>query len=899
MDTNTEYRTLIKRGIDEVADLLPHQGPIEVFVHHNTLCNWEQLHFIDAVEKVAIEKGARPYLEHNEFLKLHKQGRITEDDLSKSLEDFLDENPEWDKYRDIIWELLFIDKQPINTEHLKFKAKELKNREYDIEQIHRITNSIKTDIPESTTPLSVDNSIESELIQILSSFYDRGISYWQFPNREKGLLKAFLDLYDDLLAGELLEAVKDTSRKNGDTFDILECILLKLNVPSHKLKDLFRSEALALAGWAGGVTTLDNSSQTSQEKLAQYLAVRLLLKKIRNSNESALILNSIPKNNHSEFWGTASLTWEVIRLSDRLIARADKTNLLELAQICISFSDFTRRRIWHLAFEQGYYNDTIGAIEDNIRNTTSSQEPKSCYAAMFCIDDREESLRRHLEELEPKCLTYGFAGFYAVDMLYKGANEHNYAPLCPAPVTPTVKVIEEHTSVSRFSIWLKRLVNNSRFLSHHGSRGLVFGVPVVSLFGTLGFIPVALRFLAPKLSLRIFKLMKKIAGNDRIDTRLLVESFDTGSESGGFSVDEMAQRVFQVLKTIGLTKNFPPIVAVIGHGSSSMNNPHASAYDCGACRGKRGGPNGRAFAQMANTEEVRKQVLTMGIFIPKETHFVGGFHNTCSDEVDFFDIKKIPEKLVTLFEKMRTDFELSCANNAHERCRRFEISANHNPTASLAHVTARSWDLREPRSEYGHSTNALCVIGPRELTRNLFLDRRAFLCSYDHRVDSTGNILADLMSAAVPVCAGINLEYYFSCVDNEIYGSGTKLPHNVTGLVGVMNGFESDLRTGLPWQMVEIHEPIRILFIIEAKLDHLKSIIGDNQQINRLVENEWIKLVWKDPTNNAFHMYRSGSFVKCPEHMFKTNLQESSFEIYSRKTNLIKPVRISRSMIHA
>ena len=54
--------------------------------------------------------------------------------------------------------------------------------------------------------------------------------------------------------------------------------------------------------------------------------------------------------------------------------------------------------------------------------------------------------------------------------------------------------------------------------------------------------------------------------------------------------------------------------------------------------------------------------------------------------------------------------------------------------------------------------------------------------------------------------AGINLEYFFSSVDNEVYGCGTKLPHNVTGLLGVMNGHQGDLRTGLPLQMVELHD---------------------------------------------------------------------------------------------
>ena len=44
---------------------------------------------------------------------------------------------------------------------------------------------------------------------------------------------------------------------------------------------------------------------------------------------------------------------------------------------------------------------------------------------------------------------------------------------------------------------------------------------------------------------------------------------------------------------------------------------------------------------------------------------------------------------------------------------------------------------------------------------------------------------ADGFVHAGPVGAGISLEYYFSSVDNERYGCGSKITHNLTGLFGV------------------------------------------------------------------------------------------------------------------
>jgi uncharacterized protein YbcC (UPF0753/DUF2309 family) len=87
--------------------------------------------------------------------------------------------------------------------------------------------------------------------------------------------------------------------------------------------------------------------------------------------------------------------------------------------------------------------------------------------------------------------------------------------------------------------------------------------------------------------------------------------------------------------------------------------------------------------------------------------------------------------------------------------------------------------------------------------------------SYNYASDPGGKVLHDILSAATPVCAGINLEYLFSRTDNLRLGAGSKLPHNVIGLLGVANGMEGDLRTGLPTQMTELHDPVRLLMIVE------------------------------------------------------------------------------------
>jgi hypothetical protein len=143
----------------------------------------------------------------------------------------------------------------------------------------------------------------------------------------------------------------------------------------------------------------------------------------------------------------------------------------------------------------------------------------------------------------------------------------------------------------------------------------------------------------------------------------------------------------------------------------------------------------------------------------------------------------------------------------------------------------------------------------------LFLDRRAFLVSYDpSQDDSKGSILLRLLSAVVPVCSGINLEYYFSYVDPMGYGCGTKLPHNIASLLGVMNGALSDLRPGLPWQMVEIHEPVRLLFVVETTAEVILGILEQNTTIRQIVAGNWVQLAVLDAATSKIELYRNGAF---------------------------------------
>jgi uncharacterized protein YbcC (UPF0753/DUF2309 family) len=411
----------------------------------------------------------------------------------------------------------------------------------------------------------------------------------------------------------------------------------------------------------------------------------------------------------------------------------------------------------------------------------------------------------------------------------------------------------------------RRALGTASLSVHAGSRSMARGALLTAGVGVLASIPLVARVLFPRLTARI----RRRAGTfveTPVVTRLVLERHadppGPDDDHIGFTVPEMADRCERMLRDIGLTQNFARLVLFFGHGSFCLNNPHKSAYDCGACSGSAGAPNARALAAMMNDRRVRKILGDRGLEIPETTVFVGGLHNTCADALTFFDLDLLPRSHRADFEAAVSTLERVCERNAHERCRRFDSAPlNISAQAARRHVENRSEDLAQTRPEFGNATNAICYVGRRSRNRGLYLDRRCFMNSYDPTQDDADcSILARILAAAVPVCEGINLQYFFSYIDNPGWGSGTKLPHNVTSLLGVMDGAASDLRTGLPWQGVEIHEPVRLLFVLETTPAGILGIMDRNPVIGRILRNGWAQLALLDPHSSQMLYYRDGKF---------------------------------------
>lgn len=561
--------------------------------------------------------------------------------------------------------------------------------------------------------------------------------------------------------------------------------------------------------------------------------------------------------------------WQMAALSRQLGLTLGDVETLSADEVTVmrdcagSLTPAQRGEVWLLAYERHYREQLFSALTANHPRQSAPAMPSA--QVVMCMDDREEGTRRHLEEIAPSIATYGAAGFFGVPIYWQGLDDGDKSALCPVVVQPTHLVCElgeVGTEIIRgrhAARREKRLQWRERFYQATRRRS-VAGPVLTALGGLPALASLAAVTLAPGWFAETARRWRE-QYEGRVPTRLGLTAEHAVAATpeqpqSGLTDAEQIDRVEAFLRMIGLTSNFAPLVLMFGHGSGSRNNPHLSAYDCGACSGKHGGPNARVFAAMANRAEVRAGLAGRGLVIPDTCWFIAAEHNTCDDGVEWYDMAAVPVPFQAALDTLVGQMSEACRAHAAERCRRL-ASAPVRPTPWKArqHMLGRAGDISQARPELGHATNAAAFIGRRDMSRGLFLDRRVFLISYDPLSDDDGAIVEGILLAAGPVGAGIALEYYFSTVDNERFGSGSKITHNITGLFGVMEGADSDLRTGLPWQMVEIHEPMRLLVVVEQAPVVLTEILKRQPPLQELINNEWIVLASKSPQSAAIHLY--------------------------------------------
>jgi uncharacterized protein len=668
--------------------------------------------------------------------------------------------------------------------------------------------------------------VNLQMIKWCGGFLDAGQGSIDMPHRNKGFYFGFLKLacFDKQLHHNKKEAKEFLHQLPESAEETIQICLQRLDVPEGQ-EEAFLSKTLSyLPGWAGFVkwkTDWQNSRKPEESKvtLIDFLAVRLVL--------TCILWPDAAKEKKS----------------------SDKSSWVKkiMAQL-IQNEDSYRRKLLNLLLPE-------------VTKEEAHHERRNAQL-VFCIDVRSEPFRRAIESLG-SYETFGFAGFFGLPVKVDEFDSNKNKECCPVLLKPKY-VIKEMPAAANKGVFQryqrgKAFINRCNHLYMQLKNNMSTSFPLVESLGLWCGLDMALKSLSPKLSIHLISAIKSWL-KPPISTKVVYDLRETDANQG-LSLQEQISYAETVLRLMGLTTGFAKLIILCGHGSTTENNPYASALDCGACGGNHGGINARLLASILNKHEVRIGLEDCGIHIPLDTVFCGALHNTTTDCVELYTQDAAKPFYPELLNQLQNDLKEAGLITSRERAIKLKSD---RPDKD---IIQRSQDWSETRPEWGLARNAGFIVAPRHLTKNIVLDGRCFLHSYRFEQDHDGTLLETILTAPMVVAEWINTQYLFSTLDNVAFGSGSKVTHNVVGTIGVMQGNGSDLMHGLPLQSVmssdehSYHEPQRLLTIVYAPKERVSQVIEKHSILKTLFLNQWVHLVVIDPINqHPYQLSQSGDW---------------------------------------
>ena len=914
-DSDTK-RQEIGEMVSRAAGVIAHYWPMPTFVHHNPLHSLESIHFEEAVRLGRRFVGGTGYLPNETFREYYQTGRIKPEHLEAALRTVVQDQDvtlgeRTVSHVDVLRAHLLsgitapadetldalIDRSP-DAKLLRSLADRLapvlKPQDEEPDPLGRSLTLAAWCDRELLTQLT--DPIDREIVKWCEAFLDEGHAVWSMPERENGFYQA----WKSLAAREWSPCgISHSGRKIASLPASAEDALLEhldvLGIPEEMRQDYLSLQLTGLCGWASFINWRGELSEGYEWQeahpidLIQYLAVRVWYERelVKQTCQSELgIEGTYPaiaawiqreKNaSDGERQAHAARLSATVRLHDLANALkieptrlkdAPNESLQTLLEWIDALPESEHGPVWLKAFEAGYQEDLLGKLAASVNGSqpSTATKPRPDAQAMFCIDVRSETFRRNLEAVG-NYETIGFAGFFTVFIRHQSHGSHHLTEQYPA-IAEAKHTVYELARSNQDELLAKHEAGKDFFHTTHElihdlkahvltpyitveSVGWLFGV---QLFG---------RTLFPRWYRKYREQFADVVA-PAVATNVTIDEMTKDEEIKlGLTLSEQVATMDAALRTIGLTSNLARLVLVCGHGSSSDNNPFEAALHCGACGGHPGSANARVFASIANKPEVRSQLADNGIVIPEDTHFIAGLHDTTTDAVVIFDQEDIPATHQEDIKRLTEGLRDAAVRTNQERCARLPlVKKDPSPETVEREINRRAGDWSEVRPEWGLSGNAAFIIGSRELTQQIDLKGRVFLNNYDYHGDPSGALLQGVLAGPAVVGQWINSEHYFSATDPEVYGSGSKIYHNVVGRFGIMAGPQSDLRTGLARQSVmngpmPYHEPLRLLVVIEAPRDRITEMLQELPHVQQLFDNEWIHLVAVDrEAESLLHRY--------------------------------------------
>lgn len=801
------------------AEIAP-AWPLERFVAVNPLAGIEHLAFADAVVHAQRTFGAPGWRAEDELRAAERDGRISDRELRRVLRTRLggDADLEIDlgDHRMATLEAVLL----ADLRHAPAVAPEPR-------QVLTPAEAWDVHLGERIADMA-----DEMMSGWLAAYLDTGKARWGMPHRERGFYRAWRALapYDPAFTRAARRRLAELPE---DGAEALADLLGETGLDAAGQDMLLRALLTRQPGWSSHARW--RQEHVGDIELAEIAAVRLACEwALLHPEAGADALGRVPAV------PAPPAPHPRARLTAVAGALGTSPDAPGLAAALDRMDPAARPAIWQDALEATFRTQLLRRIDEGPpAGATGTTTETAQVQAVFCIDVRSEVLRRHLEASGPY-ETIGFAGFFGLAVEVQAFGGDVTTEQCPVLVSPAA-VVAERPDAGHEAEAERALRVTDRFAAARDAiAGAKKGLAAKYVFAeAVGFVtgPIATaKTVAPNLT---GGLVEKATAAPHVPTHMDVTALP---------LEDRVTAAAGALTAMGLVDGFAPVVLLCGHGSTTVNNPHMAALDCGACGGHRGAHNARAMAAVCNDPDVRAGVAARGIHIPDGTWFAAGEHDTATDVVRLLD-EEVPVTHRAVVDAFRADLARAGAATAAERALRLPGAAAGRAGAEEVLVRSRDWAQIAP--EWGLAGCAAFIVGSRELTAGRDFGGRTFLHSYDAAADPTDEALTLILTAPLVVAHWIASQYYFSSVAPEQFGAGTKISHNVVGGIGVLSGPGGDLRGGLPWESVAVgdrleHEPQRLLAVIDAPRDRIDGVLAGAPQVARLIDGEWITLVARD-----------------------------------------------------
>ncbi|WP_186629812.1 DUF2309 domain-containing protein [Rhodococcus sp. BP22] len=840
--SNRIRRAKLRAEVALAARVLPTHYPVETFIAVNPLAGLERMPFEQATHRAGDLYGAQATLPEQTFRVLYRDGRITDADIDSVLQR---------RFPGVMNGPRVELGTEFSTPGQLLRGDLLYGTtSADLLRSNRTRSEVSIPV--------IADTVDAQTAKWCSAFLGSTATGWPMPGRENGFFSAWHGLAhrDHTLPRQVRAELRKLPVRADEA--VLSALDM-LDIDDDSRAAYVQAHLTRLPGWAAHVRWC--SERGVGIDLVDYLAMRL-------SYEAIMLASSGQGVTHNSEITTASEVPSARQRSEALvkawgIAKVTEPELTAAARILAVLPDIARTAIWQEAYE-AHYRDALLSDLQRIPPTHASDPVH--VQMVCCIDTRSEGLRRHLEALEGY-RTLGFAGFFAAAIRFTDLAGGASSDLCPVLISPNHDV-GEHPATHALSAATRRVAGLSTLAAadasfHSAKDSAVAPFTLAEVAGWVAGPWAAAKTLAPAASAAVRRRVRHLIAPP---APTVISVDDT------IALDQQVGIAQAALATMGFTDGFARLVVMCAHAGQTENNPYQASLDCGACGGQPGAPTARTATAILNSYAVRRELRSNGIDIGDGTYFIAAQHNTTTDRVVLLDTHVVPNSHRDDLARLTADLDIVSSALAVERCTVLPgAPKTPSPTRAARHVRARAADWAQVYPEWGLASNAAFIIGPRTTTRGIDLNRRAFLHSYDAATDPDGTALETILTAPLVVAQWINCQYYFSTVAPRAFGAGTKTIHNVIAGVGVLAGHGGDLQLGLPQQSVThdgllVHEPMRLLAIVEAPLANITTIIARNPMLQDLVDNEWIALAAREHPQQPWQRHTRMGWQRWDEH---------------------------------